>query len=163
MAHFRVDPSVCFTERDSWVFLKKNPNKRPASGRFGRSNGKALHRYRRGQAGFESRTSLYHFRLNLNATGKVVSITEMTFFHLKLPHFGNYERMAFFSVSQGLIHCYFYCTYILGCLWCTIRGWACITFPFQKNSNHLCRICVPFCISFLLHDSRRKTYPSPQK
>ena len=43
------------SKRDSWVFLKKDPNKRPASGRFVRSNGRARHRYRRGQAGFESR------------------------------------------------------------------------------------------------------------
>ena len=45
-----------------------------------------------------------------------------------------------------------------------LREWARIsTFPLQKDSNHLCRICSPFCISFLLHDSGRRTYPSPQK
>ena len=105
----------------------------------------------------------------------MVSITETIFFYLiPLLYLGKFERMAvylftYFFVSQGLIRatvtahtCHnsglFMVYHKYKWRWC-----ARITSHFQKNSNRLCRIYVPFCISFLLHDSGRRTYPSPQK
>ena len=170
MAHFRVDPSVCFKARLMGLLKKKTQIKDQLPvGWSGQQ------RYRRGQAGLESRTSLHHFRLFFYATAKVVSITEMIFFYLiPLLYLGKFERMAvylftYFFVSQGLIRatvtahtCHnsglFMVYHKYKWRWC-----ARITSHFQKNSNRLCRIYVPFCISFLLHDSGRRTYPSPQK